>query len=154
MQRMTQQDDQGIATIFFVLLMVVMVGAMSLAIDGGNIFSNKQSDQNGADAAALAIALSCSAGQACDASVGAPYINPGGSTPTRSGQTLSVSFPAPGTVTATVTKVVDTTFGSAIGVDQGTTQRSATAKWCCWVQRQAPSRSPLARAPSPASPST
>ena len=113
MQRMTQQDDQGIATIFFVLLMVVMVGAMSLAIDGGNIFSNKQSDQNGADAAALAIALSCSAGQACDASVGAPYINPGGSTPTRSGQTLSASFPAPGTVTATVTKVVDTTFGSA-----------------------------------------
>jgi Flp pilus assembly protein TadG len=129
MQRMTQQDDQGIATIFFVLLMVVMVGAMSLAIDGGNIFSNKQSDQNGADAAAMAIALSCSAGQTCDASVGAPFINPGGSTPTRSGQTLSASFPAAGTVTATVSKVVDTAFGNAIGVDQGTTQRSATAKW-------------------------
>jgi hypothetical protein len=128
MQRMTQQDDQGIATIFFVLLMVVMVGAMSLAIDGGSIFSNKQSDQNGADAAALAIALSCANAGPCSTAVGNPYINPAGSTPGREGQVLSAAF-GTGEVTATVTKVVDTTFGSAIGVDQGTTQRSATAKW-------------------------
>jgi hypothetical protein len=128
MQRMTQHGDDGLATIFFVMLMVVMVGAMSLAIDGGNIFSNKQSDQNGADAAAMAIALSCANNGPCTTAVGQPYINPAGSTPGRSGQTLSASF-ATGEVTATVTKVVDTTFGSAIGVDQGTTQRSATAKW-------------------------
>jgi hypothetical protein len=76
----------------------------------------------------MAIALSCSAGGPCTTAVGDPYINPAGSTPGRSGQTLSAAI-GTGTVTATVTKVVDTTFGNAIGVDQGTTQRSATAKW-------------------------
>src|SRR5262249_61354993 len=81
MQRLTRRGDDGLATIFFVMLMVVIVGAMALAIDGGVIFSNKQSDQNGADAAALAIALSCANGQACSASVGPPYINPSRSPP-------------------------------------------------------------------------
>jgi Flp pilus assembly protein TadG len=128
MQRLTHRGDDGLATIFFVLLMVVMVGAMALAIDGGVIFSNKQSDQNGADAAAMAIALSCANGQTCSASVGTPYINPGGSSPSRTGQTLSSSIGS-SSVTATVSKVVDTTFGSAIGVTSGTTSRSATAKW-------------------------
>ena len=128
MQRLNRRGDDGLATIFFVMLMVVMVGAMALAIDGGVIFSNKQSDQNGADAAAMAIALSCANGQACASSVGTPYINPGGSTPSRSGQTLSASI-GTSSVTATVNKVVDTTFGSAIGVASGTTTRSATAKW-------------------------
>jgi hypothetical protein len=131
MRRLTQRDDQGIASIFFVGLMVVMVGAMSLAIDGGVIFSNKQSDQNGADAAAMAIALSCANGGSCATSAGNLAINPAGSTPSRTGQVLT-STPATlasGQVTATVSKAVTTTFGNAIGVASGPTQRSATAKW-------------------------
>ncbi|MCJ7583317.1 MAG: pilus assembly protein TadG-related protein [Anaerolineales bacterium] len=49
--------ERGQALILIVLAIVGMIGLVALAIDGGNVFSNRRSAQNAADSAALAGAL-------------------------------------------------------------------------------------------------
>ena len=58
------RDEQGAATIFVAILLVVLLGVTALAVDVGAAYAEKAQLQNGADAAALAIASDCAA-EAC-----------------------------------------------------------------------------------------
>jgi len=122
MRRMRRQDDSGIATIFVILIMVVLLGAAAVALDGGAVIVSKRSVQNSADAAALAAATDCGRGAACPPGV-TSYLRTGETTPG------AVINSGAHTATVTVSKVVDFTFGPAIGMRSGTVSRSATARW-------------------------
>ncbi len=51
--------ERGAVAVVVAICLVVVMGFVALAVDIGSIYSDKQQLQNGADAAALAIAQSC-----------------------------------------------------------------------------------------------
>jgi hypothetical protein len=53
-----RQEREAVAVVV-AICMVVLIGFLAIAVDLGSIYSDKQQLQNGADAAALAIAQSC-----------------------------------------------------------------------------------------------
>ncbi|MCX2747060.1 pilus assembly protein TadG-related protein [Arthrobacter sp. MI7-26] len=57
---MKDTSERGAAAVLIALLMVVLLGFGAIAIDVGNLYATKAKLQNGADAAALAIAQDCS----------------------------------------------------------------------------------------------
>ncbi|NUP73988.1 MAG: pilus assembly protein TadG [Sinomonas sp.] len=66
-RRLERTDDgaahreRGAVTVVVALLMVVFLAAAALAVDGGMLYAEKAQLQNGADAAALAVAQKCAA---------------------------------------------------------------------------------------------
>jgi hypothetical protein len=122
MRRVARNDDTGVASLVVVLAMVLILGVTAVALDGGAAIAAKRSVQNSADAAALAVATDCARKAACPSST-ATYL--------RSGETADtpVIDSGAGTVTVTVSKVVDFNFAPIIGLSNGTVHRSATAKW-------------------------
>jgi Flp pilus assembly protein TadG len=122
MRRLDRTDDSGVASIFFVLAMVLILGVTAVALDGGAAIAAHRSAQNSADAAALAVATDCARGAACPSSV-APYL--------QSGETAGAPAinTGAGTAQVTVSKTVDFNFAPIIGMNNGTVHRSATAKW-------------------------
>lgn len=59
MWRLNFKGDEGATAVASALCMVALLGIVALVIDVGAIFSEKAQLQNGADAAALAVAQSC-----------------------------------------------------------------------------------------------
>ncbi|WP_246084639.1 TadE/TadG family type IV pilus assembly protein [Pseudarthrobacter phenanthrenivorans] len=55
-------SEKGAATVFVAILLVVLLGVTALAVDVGAAYAEKSQLQNGADAAALAIARDCAEG--------------------------------------------------------------------------------------------
>jgi Flp pilus assembly protein TadG len=74
-------DDRGaIAVMTAIVGSVVLVGSAALALDVGQLYSERRQLQNGADAAAIAIAQSCARGLAdaaapCNTGLGAALVN-------------------------------------------------------------------------------
>lgn len=62
-------DEEGATAVVVAILLVVLLGFSALAIDVGAMHAERRELQNGADAAALAVAQDCAAGD-CD---GGPY---------------------------------------------------------------------------------
>lgn len=56
------EGERGVSTIFVAILLVVLLGVTALAVDVGAAYAEKAQLQNGADAAALAIASECAEG--------------------------------------------------------------------------------------------
>jgi len=58
-------DDQGMVLLWVALTITVLLGMGALTIDLGALYLEKRQLQNGADAAALAIAFNCAKGSSC-----------------------------------------------------------------------------------------
>lgn len=71
MKRLHQQGEDGVSGVLVVLMMLVLVGVGAIAVDVGQIYSERSQLQNAADAGALAVANSCAKGT-CDPSLAAP----------------------------------------------------------------------------------
>ncbi len=69
MRTVTRHDDEGAVMVMVVLLMTVLLGVGALVLDLGAAFVEKRQLQNGADAAALAVAQDCAGGD-CALSAG------------------------------------------------------------------------------------
>ena len=119
MRRLTQQDDRGVIAITVACLAALMFVLMAFSVDIGSAVAITRSAQNSADALALAKATDCA--RNVGATNQAPYLT--------NGQTASTTGCGPGTVTATVSRTKDWTFGKIIGLGDYTKTRSATAKW-------------------------
>lgn len=66
-----QQDAGAVATVVAILLSSgVILGMAAVTVDVGQIYAERRQVQNGADAAALAIAASCARSASCDTSTG------------------------------------------------------------------------------------
>lgn len=55
-------DEQGAVAVFVAVSMAVLIAVLALVLDGGAIYGERRELQNGADAAALAIAEDCARG--------------------------------------------------------------------------------------------
>lgn len=130
MRRMSTQ--RGAVAVTVAILMVAMVGFTAIAVDAGAIWMDRKELQNGADAAALALAQSCAEG-ACEVdehAVASDYAEGN----KRDAKIDSVAVQNPGldgdqSVTVTVTSNRAHWFAPIIGHDSSNVAASATASW-------------------------
>jgi Flp pilus assembly protein TadG len=128
--------EEGASSIVVALLMIPILGFMAIALDVGALYTERAQLQNGADAAALAVAQACAtSGCGGAAALAATYAdanaNDGAST------ALTPTFPSARTVTVTTsTRVAGTNaaaiehpFATFIGIDSSTVRATATAEW-------------------------
>jgi hypothetical protein len=114
-----ENDEGGLIAITVTVLAAFMFVLVAFSVDIGSAVAISRSAQNSADAAALAIATDCSRG--AGATSPTPYLT--------NGQTGTATGCGGGTVTATVRRTKDWTFGKLVGLGSYTKTRSATAKW-------------------------
>jgi hypothetical protein len=114
-------------------MMVVLLGFPAIAIDIARLTAEKTELQNGADAAAIAIAQNCAKGACGNTAVTATTLavantNDGYATATASvaGSTVTV---ATGTLNKDGTTKIDYFFAPALGIDSGTAAATASAAW-------------------------
>lgn len=75
-RRLPGRDDRGVVGVLVGLLIgTVLLGLGALVIDVGQLYQERAELQNGADAAALAVAKSCATGSTCSAALAAQYAN-------------------------------------------------------------------------------
>ncbi|MFE4078431.1 pilus assembly protein TadG-related protein [Paenarthrobacter sp. YIM B13468] len=127
------QGSRGAATIMVAGLMVVLLGFAALAVDVGALYAEKAQLQNGADAAALAIATDCANGSCGNSTTtGNDFANKNAN----DGQSgATVTFPA-----ATTVRVVTNAkeggvnsfslyFAQVMGFESTTVTATAEASW-------------------------
>lgn len=130
------RDEQGGVAVIVAVIMVALLAATALAIDVGAMYAERAQLQNGADAAALAVAGDCADGTCGNASsIAQRYAdanaNDGASA------VSSVDFPRAGTVSVTTaTEDAATgagplalTFAPLLGIADPDLSASATASW-------------------------
>ena len=69
------RDRGALAILMAIFLPAVILGLGALVIDVGSWYSSRAQDQNGADAAVVAVARSCAPGPACTAATANVYAN-------------------------------------------------------------------------------
>ena len=111
-------DDQGVASVFLILAIPVLLVGMAFGIDVGRYVLEARSAQNSADATVLALATDC-------ALTGAPLADY--SPYRKTGQTINAPACGGGQATITVTKPM--TASRLADVAAGAVDRTATAKW-------------------------
>jgi Flp pilus assembly protein TadG len=62
----SSRGEHGVAAVMVALLLVPLLGAAAIVVDVGQLYQEKRELQNGADAAALAIAYDCAVGSCGD----------------------------------------------------------------------------------------
>ncbi len=129
------REERGATAVMVALLMVPLIGFVGIAVDVGALYAERGQLQNGADAAALAIARDC-AGGACGnpaaraASFANLNANDGAAnvlTPALTGSTVTVtsSTRVAGSNAATLAHP----FAALIGATPTTVHATATAEW-------------------------
>ncbi|WP_314213957.1 TadE/TadG family type IV pilus assembly protein [Pseudarthrobacter equi] len=92
-----ESNERGAAGVIVALMMLVLIGAGAVAVDVGQIYSERAQLQNGADAGAMAVALSCKNGT-CNSALADSLAN---SNSNDSASTAAVDYSVPGQVTVT-----------------------------------------------------
>lgn len=127
MRRMTRgaRGQRGATAVVVALSMVVLMGFGALALDMGGIYAKYQQLQNGADAAALAIAESCAYGECKDTADQFVKAN------TLDGDATGAVVGTIGTSSVTVeaSAVRQNWFGEIIGVPTTDLDARSTANW-------------------------
>lgn len=127
--------ERGAATIMVAGMMLVLLGFAALAVDVGAIYAEKAQLQNGADAAALAIATDCANGNCGSTASTANQFANSNANDDSSGATAT--FPAAATVrvvtnardAATGANSFSLFFARALGVDTADVGAVAEASW-------------------------
>ncbi len=70
MRRLNRNDDGAVA-VLVAIVMVAMLAMATIVLDVGSLYAERRQLQNGADAAALALALDCPTNSGCNASTAA-----------------------------------------------------------------------------------
>lgn len=146
--REDRDHERGAVSVVVALLMVPLLGFAALGVDVAHLYAVRQQLQNGADAAALAVAQDCAAGS-CGASTAtaqtmlARNLTDGTASP-------SVTLGA-GSVRVVASSTVANVFAPVIGIDTSQVRASATVRygsplggravlplafsWCEWKQQ-------------------
>jgi Flp pilus assembly protein TadG len=126
-----QHDDEGAVAVIVALAMVALLGATALAVDVGMLYNERAQLQNGADAAALAVAQACATsptGTACTSPASKVQSLANANTLAGSADVRSITVSG-GTARVTVAKTMPTAFAAALGFSRNTVSASATAAW-------------------------
>jgi len=131
------RNERGATAVFTAIVSVMLIGFTALAVDAGALYWDKKELQNGADAAALAIAQSCAEETpGCDEFFGDGSLAQGYSVANKSNDNVLVEDvdirgnSKNGSVTVRVRSDRDFWFGTVLSdEDAGTVRSSATASW-------------------------
>lgn len=127
--RATDPNERGAAGVTVAVMMLVLIGAGAMAVDVGQIYAERAQLQNGADAGAMAVALSCKDGP-CATALADGLAN------TNSNDAASkavVDLTVPGQVTVTTSTIngsssfLTNLFASALNAGPVTVGAQATA---------------------------
>lgn len=135
--RRLMRNEEGAVAVMASLLMVLVLGMTALVIDVGIVFAERAQLQNGADAAALAIAQECAYQDSCDpgtASLTAANLASSNANDGRASAAVDLSIA--NTVSVT-TNTLTTDGGSAVqfwfapvlGIESSEVQARARASW-------------------------
>lgn len=123
------RDERGVAAIFIGLSMALIVGALGLSVDVGNVAYQRTKAQHAADAAARQLAYQCArypTGSSCS-SLQASAVSIAGDS-IDGGSVTAVRDTTAKTVTVSVGKSVATNLLALIGVASKDVRATATAK--------------------------
>jgi len=134
-------DEKGIVVVFMAAAVVVLVGMAALVIDVGAIRDERRQLQNGADAAALAVAQRCALAPCGALGIPTPAsvalaTELAGANAQDGKSAVTVSFPSPNQVEVITNTdggsgaILPYSFGQVLTGQKGTTVRAkATAAW-------------------------
>jgi Flp pilus assembly protein TadG len=143
------RDETGAVAVFVALSMTMMLGCAAIAVDVSSAYADRHQVQNGADAAALAVALDCArnscgditatataavqanttAADAADATIGAPTVTTTGATVTVTARATSNHFFA-GVVGRPSDVVTARSSASWIPTTRGRANFPLAISWC------------------------
>jgi hypothetical protein len=128
------RKERGASAVIFGLLLVPLIGGLAISVDVGGLYAEKAQLQNGADAAALAVAYECAVDGDCTGSLAIASNYAGSNAVDQFATSFDPTFPAPGTVTVDVeTENSDGSdglrhpFAALLGFDETTVVAQATA---------------------------
>lgn len=131
------ESERGASAVIVGILMVPLLGCLAIALDVGALYVERAQLQNGADAAALAIAHDCAEDGVCDSPslIAAGFADANAND--GAANVLTPTFPTANTVVVTSsTRVAGTNaaalrhpFAALLGIDSSTVMASATAEW-------------------------
>lgn len=128
MRRLRARDERGATAVIVAVSMVAMLGFSALAVDVGALVSDQKQLQNGADAAALAIAQACSKDACGDTAADALSFAKANKFDGVIDQ-VQVTSPTETSVEVTITSTRQLWFAKVLGIGTGTITRKATAGW-------------------------
>lgn len=132
MRRLNRTEDGAVAVIT-ALLMVVLLGMSAIVIDVGMLYAERAQLQNGADAAALAIAQDCAAGHCENYTATAQKFADANANDGRSAATPTISSNTVTVRTRTETADGGTAlrhwFAPILGIDSTRVEVEAAASW-------------------------
>jgi Flp pilus assembly protein TadG len=138
MRRLTRllRRERGATAVLFALLLVPMIAAAAIAVDVGALYAERAQLQNGADAAALAVAADCADLGGCGSSAAIAGQFADENAVDGAATTLEPTFPTSHTVTVTaLTQLPDGSdalphpFARVLGFDPTTVVAEATAEF-------------------------
>jgi len=131
------REERGATAVLVGLLMIPLIGCLAISVDVGALYGERAQLQNGADAAALAVATSCAkqlASCATPQQTATSYANANAIDGTA--RALPPTFPNNHTVTVSVQTLnsdgsagVSHPFASLLGIGTSTVAATATAEW-------------------------
>lgn len=138
MRRLTRllRQERGATAVMFAILLVPLMGAAAIAVDVGALYAERAQLQNGADAAALAVAADCAGSTGCGASgmIAGDFAD--WNALDDAAATLTPVFPTDHTVTVTSytqnpdgSTAIRHPFAAVIGITETTVYAEATAEW-------------------------
>lgn len=97
----SHRDAGAMALLFAILLPVVLLGLGAVVVDVGSLYAQRGQTQNGADAAAMAVAQTCAKGS-CSPSLAGPYAPSNSNGTSTVTATVTTGFPCGGNIPASV----------------------------------------------------
>ncbi|HSP76595.1 MAG TPA: pilus assembly protein TadG-related protein [Cryobacterium sp.] len=130
-------NERGASAVLVAVLLVPLFGFAAIAVDVGALYVERGQLQNGADAAALAIAQDCATDGVCTGSAATAAVFADANALDGAANVLTPTFPTSNSVTVTSsTRVAGTDadaishpFARFIGIDSTTVRAEATAEW-------------------------
>jgi hypothetical protein len=130
------RKERGATAALFAIMLVPLMGVMAISLDVGALYVERGQLQNGADAAALAVAADCADGNGCTSAVATAASYASLNANDGSAATLSPTFPTNHSVMVSAsTRESDGStalhhpFAQFIGFDSTTVHADATAEW-------------------------
>lgn len=146
-----ETPEQGAVAVIVAVALVALLGFVALAVDVGALYAERAQLQNGADAAALAIAQDCARGGCADPQLTARTL--ANANANDGAANVTVAFPTAASVRVGATTrdgrtgagTLAMTFASVLGIEDAAVAAEATAAW--GSPAGGPAMLPLAFAP-------
>ncbi len=127
MMRRLHSDDRGAAAVTIAAIMLLLMGMMAIALDGGRGFDERRYAQNAADHASLAAAWASCQATADPIVAGRASATQNGFDNTDPEITVTITDLGSGQWEAVIESDIDATFGSFVGDDEIDTRARAVA---------------------------